>query len=291
MVVPFLRTAITGVAFYQGEADCQGEYPHGTHESSVAYACTFPALVASWRARCHAASRGATDAVFPFGFVQLSTWGDAANGTCGDRRTAADSRSCDVGVVRWGQTGNVGFVPNGRLPRTFMAVAVDLGDPSSPFGDIHPRYKQQVGARLALAARGVAYPGTGAGAGVAWNATTGPLAANASAAAAPSPRVVVTFRNTGTAPLRVKHGMGFETSVAPCNWSFPAVEPDGTWQDATVLATGDASVTLAGTARCVRYNWYNAACSPAAGPFGCAVYGQAALGMWLPAPPFITAVV
>ena len=31
------------------------------------------------------------------------------------------------------------------LPNAFMAVAVDYGDPDSPFGDIHPRYKVRVG--------------------------------------------------------------------------------------------------------------------------------------------------
>jgi len=31
-----------------------------------------------------------------------------------------------------------------------MATAIDLGDPKSPAGDIHPRYKQEVGERLAI---------------------------------------------------------------------------------------------------------------------------------------------
>ena len=38
-----------------------------------------------------------------------------------------------------------------------MAVAIDLGDPTSPFGSIHPRDKQDVGARLVLSARAVVY--------------------------------------------------------------------------------------------------------------------------------------
>lgn len=38
-----------------------------------------------------------------------------------------------------------------------MAVAMDLGNASSPWGSIHPNDKQDVGERLALAARGVAY--------------------------------------------------------------------------------------------------------------------------------------
>ncbi len=38
-----------------------------------------------------------------------------------------------------------------------MAVAMDLGDPTSPYGSVHPRDKQDVGARLVLAGRSVAY--------------------------------------------------------------------------------------------------------------------------------------
>ena len=59
--------------------------------------------------------------------------------------------------IRWAQTANYGFVPNERLQNVFMAVAMDLGDPDSPLGSIHPRDKQDVGARLVLSARAVAY--------------------------------------------------------------------------------------------------------------------------------------
>ena len=38
-----------------------------------------------------------------------------------------------------------------------MAVAMDLGDPDSPLGSIHPRDKQDVGARLVLSSRAVVY--------------------------------------------------------------------------------------------------------------------------------------
>ena len=60
-------------------------------------------------------------------------------------------------VIRWAQTANYGFVPNPRQKRVFMAVAMDLGDPDSPYGSIHPRDKQDVAARLALAGRAIAY--------------------------------------------------------------------------------------------------------------------------------------
>ena len=164
-----------------------------------------------------------------------------------------------------------------------MAVAIDLGEPNSPFGDMHPRYKQQVGARLALASRAVAYkdpavPATG------W---TGPLA---SLATSVKGALTVSFVNTGEESIHLKHGVGFEYSPHACNVSFPDVEKQGTWFEATVASTGGSDVTLStgtGHAQCVRYNWYNAACMPTVGPELCAIYGQGALGQWLPAPPFI----
>ena len=96
---------------YQGEADATGGYPRGNHFSSINYACTFPAMIQSWRHHWHALS-GGQNPLFPFGFVQLSTWHAGHNATCGDGLTREDSASCDVGVVRWGQTANNGSVPN-----------------------------------------------------------------------------------------------------------------------------------------------------------------------------------
>ena len=43
------------------------------------------------------------------------------------------------------------------MPATFMAVAIDLGDPSSPYGSIHPRDKQDVARRLVAGSLSVAY--------------------------------------------------------------------------------------------------------------------------------------
>lgn len=59
--------------------------------------------------------------------------------------------------IRWAQTADYGYVPNERLKNVFMAVAMDLGDPTSPYGSVHPRDKQDVGARLVLSARAVVY--------------------------------------------------------------------------------------------------------------------------------------
>ena len=63
-------------------------------------------------------------------------------------------------VIRWAQTANYGYVPNKRMQNVFMAVAIDLGDPTSPHGSVHPRDKQDVGARLAAGARSVVFGDT-----------------------------------------------------------------------------------------------------------------------------------
>ena len=86
-------------------------------------------MIADWRAQWHVATGGQTDPQFPFGFVVLSTWGDTANTTCGNGNAMS---SCPVAAVRWNQLAGYGVVPNAAMPNTFMAVAVDWGDPTSP---------------------------------------------------------------------------------------------------------------------------------------------------------------
>ena len=59
--------------------------------------------------------------------------------------------------TRWAQTADYGYVPNDKLQNVFMAVAIDLGDPQSPFGSVHTRDKQDVGVRLVRSARAIVY--------------------------------------------------------------------------------------------------------------------------------------
>eukprot|EP00069_Balaena_mysticetus_P009280 bmy_20176T0 len=109
------------------------------------YNCTFPALVEDWRQTFHDGSQGQTERFFPFGFVQLSSYLSGATPNDG------------LPQIRWHQTADFGYVPNLRMPNTFMAVAMDLCDRNSPFGSTHPRDKQTVAYRLHLGARAVAY--------------------------------------------------------------------------------------------------------------------------------------
>jgi hypothetical protein len=79
----------------------------------------------------------------------------AARATLGDKHVLPDSPWCLCPPHAGGSTlpatrqaqlaartlGNVGF-----------ATAIDIGDPQSPFGSVHPRHKQVVGTRLTNAA-------------------------------------------------------------------------------------------------------------------------------------------
>ncbi|XP_073440971.1 sialate O-acetylesterase isoform X1 [Dendrobates tinctorius] len=136
MIHPLLNMTIKGAVWYQGEQN--------TGMNTNLYNCTFPALIRDWRRSFHEGSLGQTDPTFPFGFVQLST--------CQKRQ-----QDDNFPVIRWHQTADYGYVPNPRMPNTFMAVAMDLGDEKSPYGSVHPRDKLTVARRLYLGARAVAY--------------------------------------------------------------------------------------------------------------------------------------
>ncbi|XP_076000886.1 sialate O-acetylesterase [Genypterus blacodes] len=136
MIHPLLNMTIKGALWYQGEAN--------TFYHQSKYSCSFPAMIDDWRMSFHQGSGGQTAPDFPFGFVQIST-------------NIKGSTYDDFPNIRWHQTADTGFAPNPRMPKTFMAVAMDLPDETSPFGTIHPRDKQDVAYRLTLGARAVAY--------------------------------------------------------------------------------------------------------------------------------------
>ncbi|XP_057694725.1 sialate O-acetylesterase-like isoform X1 [Corythoichthys intestinalis] len=136
MIHPLLNMTLKGALWYQGERN--------TNYHQNKYNCSFPAMVNDWRMAFNLGSGGQTAMDFPFGFVQLST-------------NIKGSTDDGFPNIRWHQTADKGFVPNSHLQKTFMAVAMDLPDETSPYGTIHPRDKQDVAYRLTLGARAVAY--------------------------------------------------------------------------------------------------------------------------------------
>ena len=125
MVHPLLGMPIKGVLWYQGESNADNVAD--AHE----YAALFRTMITSWRREWRSGE-------FPFLWVQL------ANFMAADSQPPAQSAWA---VLRDAQTAAL------SLPKTAQAVIIDIGEAQ----DIHPRNKQDVGARLALAARHVAY--------------------------------------------------------------------------------------------------------------------------------------
>jgi len=118
MVMPLAPYAVRGVIWYQGESNA---------DRPAQYRKLFPAMIRDWRN-----AWGEGD--FPFLFVQLANWG-------------AHLLQSNWPELREAQLMTL------SLPKTGMAVAIDIGDGT----DIHPRNKQDVGYRLALAAQAIAY--------------------------------------------------------------------------------------------------------------------------------------
>lgn len=121
MIAPLLNYRIKGAIWYQGESNTG---------RAQEYTRLFPDLIRDWRQQF---SQGK----FPFLYVQLANF------------MAARSEPAESGwaALREAQRKTL------ALPNTGMAVAIDIGE----WNDIHPLNKQDVGGRLALWARRLAY--------------------------------------------------------------------------------------------------------------------------------------
>jgi sialate O-acetylesterase len=119
MVAPATGFGIKGVIWYQGESNSALSF-------APMYVRLFPALIADWRAQWRQGD-------FPFLFVQI------ANFTSNATESYAGIREAQRRTL--------------AVANTAMAVTIDIGDPDN----VHPADKQTVGARLAMAARALAY--------------------------------------------------------------------------------------------------------------------------------------
>ncbi|MHA7128470.1 sialate O-acetylesterase [Algoriphagus namhaensis] len=121
MIYPLINYPLKGVIWYQGESNA------GRYEE---YQELFSAMITNWRNRWEKSD-------LPFLFVQLANFMERKN-------LQPDS---DWAFLREAQRQTL------NLPKTGMAVTIDIGEAE----DIHPRNKKDVGERLWLLARKVAF--------------------------------------------------------------------------------------------------------------------------------------
>jgi sialate O-acetylesterase len=119
LIAPLTRFPIRGAIWYQGESNASSA-------RAPLYAHLFQTMIQDWR-------RAWGQGNLPFLFVQLANF-----------KASADAK--------WPELREAQFQTLG-LANTGMAVTIDIGNAK----DIHPKNKQDVGLRLALAARAIAH--------------------------------------------------------------------------------------------------------------------------------------
>ncbi|PMQ03225.1 hypothetical protein DyAD56_21110 [Dyella sp. AD56] len=205
MIQPLLGYPMRGVVWYQGESNASA--PH-----AMAYRKQFGAMIQAWRTAWKQPE-------LPFFWVQLANFKSGSDTP--DQSPWAELRESQSAVL--------------SLPHTGQAVTIDVGNPD----DIHPTDKQDVGHRLALAARRVVLGDH--------IVASGPVYRQWHVDGA---KAVVSF-NTDGAPLAVRGGGdvvgGFEVAGA-----------DGRYQSAQArIDGGNVVVSSAAVPQpaAVRYGW------------------------------------
>lgn len=219
MIAPVVPFAIRGVIWYQGESIT------GARELFPVWNET---LIKDWRTLW---SRTAGADILPFYFCQL----------------AALRANSNTPEVRELQAQAL------KLPATGMAVTIDIGDP----GNVHPKNKQDVGARLCRIALAKTY-----GQKVEYS---GPELANVTSMG-------------GALRLTFTHTTGGLTDRGSDLKTFEVAGADGKFAPATAHLQGDSVIVSSPgvtTPTAVRYAWSNY-------PEGCNLYN----GDGLPAAPF-----
>ncbi len=218
-IEPLIPYAFRGALWYQGEAN-------SVPGKAALYGRQLELLVRDWRTRW--------GHEFPFAWVQLPNF----TGTGRDWPTVREQMLRTL-----------------RVPRTGMAIAIDVGEA----GDIHPKDKQSVGHRLALWALGTVY-------GRKVPATSGPLPAGH---AVRGHEIVVSFRHAdGGLTAKGVSLAGFVVAGADRVWKPAQARIEG---DNVVISSPEVAAPVA-----ARYAWENL---PTATLFN---------GAGLPATPFRT---
>jgi sialate O-acetylesterase len=204
MIAPLIPYAIKGAIWYQGESNAGKAY---------AYRKLFPTMIQNWRDDWKQGD-------FPFLFVQLAPW----QAIVSEPQESA-----------WAELREAQLMTALSLKNCGMAVITDVGDPK----DIHPRKKEPVGARLALAARVLAHNEKIEYSGPVYDKMT---------------------VQDGKARLHFKHvGKGLEAKDGPLN-GFTIAGPDRKFHNAKAEIQGDTVLVWSDDVKepaAVRYGWAN----------------------------------
>jgi sialate O-acetylesterase len=203
-IAPVIPYGIKGVIWYQGENNAGNGYQYRT---------LFPLLIEDWRVRWQLG-------YFPFLYVQLANYMEKQQ----------EPVESDWAELREAQLMTL------KYPNTGMAVTIDIGDPA----DIHPRNKLDIGKRLFLLARKIAYGE---------NITdSGPLYKSAEIE---GNNIIISFTSTGIGLAASEGNLLKGFAIAGSDKHFY-------WADATI--NGDKVVVCSAKVQepqAVRYSWAN----------------------------------
>jgi sialate O-acetylesterase len=130
MIAPLIPYAMKGAIWYQGESNAS---------RAQQYRSLFADMIRNWR-------KDWGEGDFTFLEVQLAPYDK------GKKRSLEDLGAMPV-ESDWAELREAQLLATEKLPKVGMAVITDVGEKD----DIHPKKKEPVGARLVLAARGIAY--------------------------------------------------------------------------------------------------------------------------------------
>lgn len=130
MIAPLIPYAIQGAIWYQGESNAGRAWQYRT---------LFQEMIRNWR-------KDWGQGHFTFLAVQLAPWDKS-------RKRSVAEITAAPGDSDWAELREAQDLATEELKNVGVAVITDVGEKD----DIHPTKKQPVGARLALAARGITY--------------------------------------------------------------------------------------------------------------------------------------
>jgi sialate O-acetylesterase len=204
MIHPLQPYAIKGAIWYQGESNAGRAYQYRT---------LFPAMIESWR-------KTWKEGDFPFLFVQLAPYMKIVE---------------EPQESAWAELREAQLLTSLHCKNTGMAVITDVGNPN----DIHPKKKEPVGARLALAARALGY-----GEKIEYS----------------GPQYDKMAKNDGKIVLHFKHaGKGLEAKDGPLH-GFTIAGADRKFHNAMAEIQGDTVLVWSDKVTepvAVRYGWAN----------------------------------